>query len=34
MKKYLIEKPKQKKINNQNKLRKVLYPSNSKPITY
>ena len=34
MRKYLREKPKQKKINNQNKLKKVLYPSNSKPITY
>ena len=33
MKKYLKEKPKTKKINNQNKLKKVLYPSNSKPIT-
>ena len=29
-----MEKPKQKKINNPNKLRKVLYPSSSKPITY
>ena len=33
MKKYLKEKPIPKKINNQNKLKKVLYPSNSKPIT-
>ena len=34
MQKYLKEKPKQKKTNNQNKLKKVLYPSNTKPITY
>ena len=33
MKKYLKEKPKPKKTNNQNKLKKVLYPSNTKPIT-
>ena len=33
MKKFLKEKPKSKKLNNQNKLKKVLYPSNSKPIT-
>ena len=33
MKKYLKEKPKPKKTNNQNKLKKVLYPSNPKPIT-
>ena len=34
MQKYLKEKPKPKKSNNQNKLKKVLYPSNSKPITF
>ena len=34
MQKYLREKPKPKKSNNQNKLKKVLYPSNSKPITF
>ena len=34
MQKYLREKPKPKKLNNQNKLKKVLYPSNSKPITF
>ena len=34
MQKYLKEKPKQKKTNIQNKLKKVLYPSNPKPITF
>ena len=34
MRKYIKEKPRQNKTNNQNKLKKVLYPSNSKPITY
>jgi hypothetical protein len=33
MKKYLKEKPKPKKTNKQNKLKKVLYPANAKPIT-
>jgi hypothetical protein len=33
MRKYLQEKPIPKKNKNQNKLKKVLYPSNTKPIT-
>ena len=32
MRKYLKEKPQQKAITNQNKIKKVLYPSNQKPI--
>ena len=34
MKKNFKEKPKQKKANNQNKLKKILYPPNAKPITH
>ena len=34
MKKNFKEKPKQKKVNNQNKLKKILYPPNAKPITH